>query len=49
MSDFSDSELEGEVLEELDSGVWLSIGDLMSGLLMFFALLFVTVMVQLKN
>jgi len=49
MSDFSDFELEGEVLEELDSGVWLSIGDLMSGLLMFFALLFITVMVQLKN
>lgn len=49
MSDFSDFEMEGEVLEELDSGVWLSIGDLMSGLLMFFALLFITVMVQLKN
>jgi outer membrane protein OmpA-like peptidoglycan-associated protein len=49
MSDFSDFEMEGDVLEELDSGVWLSIGDLMSGLLMFFALLFITVMVQLKN
>lgn len=49
MSDFSDFEMDGEILEELDSGVWLSVGDLMSGLLMFFALLFITVMVQLKN
>lgn len=31
------------------SGIWLSVGDLMSGLLLFFALLFVTVMVQLKQ
>lgn len=37
MSDFYDFEMEGEILEEQDSGVWLSIGDLMSGLLMFFA------------
>lgn len=49
MSDFYDFEMEGEILEEQDSGVWLSIGDLMSGLLMFFALLFITVMVQLKQ
>lgn len=49
MSDFYEFEMEGEVLEEQDSGVWLSIGDLMSGLLMFFALLFITVMVQLKQ
>ena len=49
MSDFSDFEMEGEVLEELDSGVWLSIGDLMSGLLMFFALLFVTTQLQLHH
>ena len=32
-----------------DGGIWLSIGDLMSGLLMFFALLFVTVQLQLQE
>lgn len=32
-----------------ESGIWLSIGDLMSGLLLFFALLFVTVMVKLRD
>lgn len=32
-----------------DSSIFLSIGDLMSGLLMFFALLFVTAMAQLKE
>jgi len=47
MSDFPDYETDIEVLEEQDSGVWLSIGDLMSSLLMFFALLFITVQVQL--
>jgi outer membrane protein OmpA-like peptidoglycan-associated protein len=35
--------------DESDASVLLSIGDLMSGLLMFFALLFVTAMVQLKE
>lgn len=35
--------------EEEDSSVLLSIGDLMAGLLMIFALLFVTVLVQLKE
>ena len=49
MSDLSELELETELQEEQDSGVYLSIGDLMSGLLMFFALLFITVMVQLKQ
>ncbi|QIZ70513.1 OmpA/MotB family protein [Oxynema aestuarii] len=49
MNDFYDFETSPEILEEQDSGVWLSIGDLMSGLLMFFALLFITVMVQLKQ
>lgn len=44
-----DAEIEAEVLEEQDSGIWLSIGDLMSGLLMFFALLFITVQVQLQQ
>ncbi|MFB2882005.1 flagellar motor protein MotB [Floridanema aerugineum] len=36
-------------LDEEESSVLLSIGDLMSGLLMIFALLFVTVLVQLKD
>lgn len=36
-------------LDEEESSVLLSIGDLMSGLLMIFALLFVTVLVQLKE
>lgn len=49
MSDFLEYENESEILEEQDSGVWLSIGDLMSGLLMFFALLFITVQVQLHT
>ncbi|CAD0225566.1 OmpA/MotB domain protein [Planktothrix agardhii CCAP 1459/11A] len=49
MSDLSELELETELQEEQDSGVYLSIGDLMSGLLMFFALLFITVMVQLNK
>lgn len=48
MDIWTNEEPEIEALEE-DSGIWLSIGDLMSGLLLFFALLFVTVMVQLKQ
>jgi outer membrane protein OmpA-like peptidoglycan-associated protein len=32
-----------------DAGIWLSIGDLMSGLLLFFVLLFVTVLLQLQE
>jgi outer membrane protein OmpA-like peptidoglycan-associated protein len=44
------SHFEAEVeSDEQDASVLLSIGDLMSGLLMFFALLFVTAMVQLKE
>ena len=35
--------------EEDNSGIWLSISDLMSGLLMFFALLFIVVQVQLQQ
>jgi outer membrane protein OmpA-like peptidoglycan-associated protein len=35
--------------EEDNSGIWLSISDLMSGLLMFFALLFIAVQVQLQQ
>ncbi|MGI0482596.1 OmpA/MotB family protein [Geminocystis sp. CENA526] len=47
MSDFLEYETEEELIEEQDSGVWLSVGDLMSGLLMFFALLFIAVSAQL--
>lgn len=47
MSEFLEYETEEELLEEQDSGVWLSVGDLMSGLLMFFALLFIAVSAQL--
>lgn len=36
-------------LEEDNAGIWLSISDLMSGLLMFFALLFIVVQVQLQE
>ncbi|MBD2393464.1 OmpA family protein [Cyanobacterium aponinum FACHB-4101] len=47
MSNFLEYETEEEFIEEQDSGVWLSVGDLMSGLLMFFALLFIAVSAQL--
>lgn len=47
MSSFFEYETQEELLEEQDSGVWLSVGDLMSGLLMFFALLFIAVSAQL--
>jgi len=43
----SDLDLEDE--QEQESGIWLSISDLMSGLLLFFALLFITTQVQLQN
>lgn len=49
MSSFFDYETEAEELEEQDSGVWLTIGDLMSSLLMIFALLFITVLVKLQS
>lgn len=48
MNNQYDYEVEIEALEEQDAGIWLSIGDLMSGLLMLFALLFVTAKVQLQ-
>jgi len=47
MSNFLEYEAEEKLIEEQDSGVWLSVGDLMSGLLMFFALLFIAVSAQL--
>lgn len=49
MSDYPEYETDAEALEEQDSGIYLSISDLMSSLLMFFALLFITVQVQLST
>ena len=45
----SNSELDLEDEQDQESGVWLSISDLMSGLLLFFALLFITAQVQLQK
>lgn len=49
MDDFFRSESEPENIEDDDSSIYLSIGDLMSGLLMFFALLFITALLQLAQ
>jgi len=46
-NDNPDLDLEDE--QDQDSGVWLSISDLMSALLLFFALLFITTQVQLQK
>lgn len=35
--------------EDSSAGIWLSIGDLMSGLMFFFALLFIVVLAQLQD
>jgi outer membrane protein OmpA-like peptidoglycan-associated protein len=48
MSNFPDYEIETES-EEQDSGVYLSISDLMSSVLMIFVLLFITVQIQLQT
>ncbi|MFW6316288.1 MAG: OmpA family protein [Cyanobacteriota bacterium] len=45
----SNSELDLEDEEDQESGVWLSISDLMSGLLLFFALLFIATQIQLQK
>ncbi|BAU63823.1 OmpA/MotB domain protein [Stanieria sp. NIES-3757] len=47
MSNFPDYEIETQS-EEQDSGVYLSISDLMSSVLMIFVLLFITVQIQLQ-
>ncbi|AFZ12766.1 OmpA/MotB domain protein [Crinalium epipsammum PCC 9333] len=49
MSNFSQFDVEPEVEEQDDSSFLLSIGDLMSGLLMLFALLFIIVQMQLSE
>lgn len=45
----SNSELDLEDEEDQESGVWLSISDLMSGLLLFFALLFIATQIELRK
>lgn len=49
MNTFENFEADIEIAEEDNAGIWLSISDLMSGLLMFFALLFIVVQVQLQQ
>jgi outer membrane protein OmpA-like peptidoglycan-associated protein len=49
MDDLISSEVDAEFIEDDDSSIYLSIGDLMSGLLMFFALLFITALLQLAE
>lgn len=49
MSDFTSDGFEVDIVEDDDSSIYLSIGDLMSGLLMFFALLFITALLQLAE
>lgn len=50
MDDFINHEfLEPEISDDDESSIYLSIGDLMSGLLMFFALLFITALLQLAE
>ncbi|MFN6472371.1 MAG: OmpA family protein [Nostoc sp. SerVER01] len=49
MDDFIGGEIDADIIEDDDSSIYLSIGDLMSGLLMFFALLFITALLQLAQ
>ncbi|MBG1242839.1 OmpA family protein [Nostoc sp. NZL] len=49
MDDFIRGENDADIIEDDDSSIYLSIGDLMSGLLMFFALLFITALLQLAQ
>ncbi|MEH2283773.1 MAG: OmpA family protein [Nostoc sp.] len=45
----SDEFVDTEIIEDDDSSIYLSIADLMSSLLMFFALLFITALLQLAQ
>ena len=49
MDNFMSNEIETEIIDDEDSSTYLSISDLMSGLLMFFALLFITTLLQLAE
>lgn len=49
MTNYKGFETEAEGEEDHESGIYLSISDLMSSLFLFFALLFITVLVQLNK
>ncbi|MEH2240335.1 hypothetical protein [Nostoc sp.] len=49
MDDLIRGEINTEIIEDDDSSIYLSIADLMSSLLMFFALLFITALLQLAQ
>ncbi len=49
MNDFIRGEIDAEIIEDDDSSIYLSIADMMSSLLMFFALLFITTLLQLAQ
>lgn len=49
MTNYKGFETEAEGEENHEAGIYLSISDLMSSLFLFFALLFITVLVQLKE
>ncbi|MEH1936737.1 MAG: OmpA family protein [Nostoc sp.] len=49
MDDFIRGENDAEIIEDDDSSIYLSIADLMSSLLMFFALLFISALLQLAQ
>jgi outer membrane protein OmpA-like peptidoglycan-associated protein len=48
MNNLHDSEIDSEAIGEENAGVYLSISDLMSSLLMIFAMLFITAQIQLE-
>ncbi len=49
MHDYFKEQLETETIEDDDASIYLSIGDLMSGLVMFFSLLFITTLLQIAE
>lgn len=49
MTNYKGFEMEAEGEQDHEAGIYLSISDLMSSLFLFFALLFITVLVQLKD
>lgn len=49
MADFISDEFVGTEIADDDSSIYLSIADMMSSLLMFFALLFITTLLQLAQ
>jgi outer membrane protein OmpA-like peptidoglycan-associated protein len=49
LNSHSERDLDLDIEEDQESGVWLSISDLISGLLLFFALLFIATQIQLQK